>query len=238
MDITTATPTEIDTVLADIYSRRGSALAALDGAKRGIYRALGNRITGSRQRVNVTPADVQSFREQIAADANFSYRHGHYLRAFDQATETLELLAVEEAPLSDEYTRRRWSRFFLVQGGHIHSSMYCSTCNRNGKATPFVWLPELSGQTEAEAVAAHGAVLCTVCYPTAPLAWTDFYERDGERKAAEYCSGSGTTDWKDGTVRTGYYSGNGGYCAHCGGWAGTTSRTSKTIRKHKPAAQA
>ncbi len=35
MIITTATPVEIDTVLADIYSRRGAALASLEGAKRG-----------------------------------------------------------------------------------------------------------------------------------------------------------------------------------------------------------
>src|SRR6185369_10664798 len=54
-------------------------------------------------------------------------------------------------------------------GGHIHSSMRCSTCRFD---TEFGWLPTLSGLTEAEAVAAHGAILCTVCYPTAPVEWT------------------------------------------------------------------
>lgn len=235
MNVTAATPVEIDTVLADIYTRRGVARAALEGAKRGIYRALGNRITGSRQRVTVTDADVQTFRARVADDDRFVYREGHYLRAFDQAAETLQLLTAEEEPLQAEHSRRPWSRFFLVVGGHIHSSLHCSTCNRNGKATAFAWLPDLSGLTEEEAVAAQGAILCTTCYPSAPLAWTNFYDQEAERKAALYCSGSGTSDWKDGKVRNGFYSGNGGYCSRCGGWAGTTSRYSSTIRKHKPA---
>lgn len=236
MIITAATPVEIDTILADIYSRRGAALASLEGAKRGILRALGHRLTGTRRRVILADDELQLFRARVADDERFAYRERHNLEAYDQATETLQLLAAEEEPLHDEHGRRPWSRFFLVTGGHIHSSMYCSTCNRNGKATAFSWLPDLSGLTEEEAVAAHGAILCTTCYPSAPLAWTDFYEQEAERKAATYCAGSGTSDWKDGKVRNGFYSGNGGYCAHCGGWAGTTSRYSSTIRKHKPSA--
>lgn len=235
MDITTATPTEIDTLLADLYSRDNAARAVLDRSRREIYRALGNRITNIRVRIVLSDEDLEGFRTRIAEDKNFGYRHGHALKSFDQATETIAALALEEAPLHAEYSRRPWSRFFIVPGGHIHSSMHCSTCNRNGKATQFGWLPDLSGQTEEEAVAAHGAKLCTTCYPLAPVAWTNFYEEEAARKAAEYCSGSGTSGWKDGTVRTGYYSGNGGTCSHCGGWAGTTSRYSKTIRKHKPA---
>lgn len=236
MNITTATPTEIDTALADIYTRRGAAHVALEGARRGIYRVLGNRVTGTRQRINLTAEDLATFRTRIAEDKHFAYRNDHFLTAFDKATATLEALKVEEAPLNAEYARRPWSRFFIVQGGHIHSSMNCSTCNKNGKATQFGWLPELSGQTEAEAVAAHGALLCSSCFPSAPVEWTNFYEKEAERKAAEYCTGSGTRDWKDGKVRTGFMSGNGGYCSHCGGWAGTTSKTNTAIRKHKPAA--
>lgn len=234
MIITATTPVEIDTILADIYSRRGAALAALEGAKRGISRGLGRRITGTQRRVILTDDDLQTFRARVADDAQFAYRESHYLQAYDKTAASLQQLSVEEKPLHDEYTRRPWSRFFLVSGGHIHSSMSCSTCNRNGKATVFSWLPDLSGLTEEEAVAAHGAILCTACYPLAPLAWTDFYDKEAERKAATYCAGSGTTEWKDGKVRNGFISGNGGYCGHCGGWAGTTSRYSRTIRKHKP----
>ena len=47
--------------------------------------------------------------------------------------------------------------------------MNCSTCNRNGKSTSFVWLPEWSGKDETEIVAAAGWRACSVCFPTAPL---------------------------------------------------------------------
>lgn len=77
-----------------------------------------------------------------------------------------------------------WSRFFLVQNanGHIHSSMSCSSCTFT---TQFGWLTDMSGLTEADAVAAHGERLCTVCFPSAPSNWTEgYYERlTAERKA-------------------------------------------------------
>tara|TARA_B100001996_G_C18667665_1_gene595461 strand:+ start:2206 stop:3036 length:831 start_codon:yes stop_codon:yes gene_type:complete len=67
-----------------------------------------------------------------------------------------------------------WSRFFGVAGGHIHSSMDCSTCNRwtykSGQTqTAFVWLTELSGLTQDDAVAKYGATLCSRCFPEAPV---------------------------------------------------------------------
>jgi hypothetical protein len=71
-----------------------------------------------------------------------------------------------------------WSRFFAVPGGHIHSSMNCSTCNRvtnqSGQTfTAFAWLPALSGLTANDAIAAHGHALCSVCFPNAPVSDTN-----------------------------------------------------------------
>lgn len=63
----------------------------------------------------------------------------------------------------------RWSRFFLVHGGHIHSSTWCSSLRIT---TEISWLPELSGETEKEAVDAYGSTLCTKCFPSAPVEWT------------------------------------------------------------------
>jgi hypothetical protein len=60
-----------------------------------------------------------------------------------------------------------WPRFFLVQ--HIHNSMYCSSFR---PTTRVGWLPDVSGLTEAEAVAEHGATLCTKCFPSAPVELT------------------------------------------------------------------
>jgi hypothetical protein len=110
--------------------------------------------------------------------------------------------------------------------------MECSTCNKNGKPTEFGWLPEWSGRSEAEALealvtASNKTILCTVCYPTAPVAWTQVREDD------DTCKGSGTRDYDRATARLGYYTGNAATCDHCGGRI-TVSSTGK-MRKHKTA---
>lgn len=90
----------------------------------------------------------------------------------DRATNVQAAMwAARDAYLAAEADYEGWSRFFLVNAGHIHRSMSCSSCNKGRSATVFSWLPELSGLTEADAVAAHGAHLCTVCFPTAPTEW-------------------------------------------------------------------
>lgn len=73
--------------------------------------------------------------------------------------------------LNEVYQDNRWSRFFLVtsSAGHVHSSMNCHTCKQT---TTYGWLPELSGKSEEEAVAQLGTVLCSVCFPSAPVAHT------------------------------------------------------------------
>ncbi|QAX95579.1 hypothetical protein I5H03_gp067 [Mycobacterium phage Nibb] len=76
-----------------------------------------------------------------------------------------------------------WLRFFIVPGGHIHRSRGCSSLRIT---TRIGWLPELSGETEAEAVAEHGAMLCTKCFPSAPVEWTI-----GKAAPADQCAGSG-----------------------------------------------
>lgn len=63
----------------------------------------------------------------------------------------------------------RWSRFFAVSGGHIHSSTRCSSLR---ETTRIGWLPELAAETEKEAVDAYGSVICTICFPSAPVEWT------------------------------------------------------------------
>ena len=81
----------------------------------------------------------------------------------------LEQLIAQRNELEATYTG--WARFFLVtsSAGHIHSSMSCSTCR---PTTTYGWLPELSDTSEADAVAAHGQTLCSVCFPSAPVEWT------------------------------------------------------------------
>lgn len=100
--------------------------------------------------------------------------------------EAVSLLYSEIRPLEAIFREHRWSRFYLVPAGHIHSSMRCHSCYFD---TQYAWLPELSGDTEEEAVAAEGEILCTFCFPSAPVAWTAGIGRrtqeERDAKAAE-----------------------------------------------------
>ena len=62
----------------------------------------------------------------------------------------------------------RWPRCWLVpnDNGHIHKSRDCTSCH---PTTQWKWLPELSGLSEPELVAEYGALMCSVCYPSAPV---------------------------------------------------------------------
>lgn len=146
----------------------------------------------------------------------------------DDAQRSIDFYIGEIQKLNAVFYRHGWSRFFLVSGGHIHATMDCSTCNNGREPTKFGWLPELSALTEADAVAEHGALLCSACFPSAPTEWTDFYERKAAERKAAQCSGSGTWDYPSGTRRR-YVP-----CDHCGEMVSITS-TGK-LRAHKPPA--
>lgn len=152
-----------------------------------------------------------------------------YRDAADEVASALEILDGLRAEFD---AAGGWSRYYLVEntGGHIHRSTKCSTCR---PTTKFSWLLDMSGETEEAAVAAHGALLCSVCFPTAPVEWTNHWEIEAARKASEYCSGSGTSNWsRVPDTRRVYPSGT---CGECGKVTAPTSKYSGTIRKHKPA---
>ena len=131
----------------------------------------------------------------------------------------------EAARQMDKDLYEGWNRFFLVQ--HIHSSQHCSSFRPTTKVG---WLPDVSGLTEAEAVKAHGATLCTICFPSAPTELTT------QQDDPSLCAGSGQL--LDSTKLTGrenaYYSPT-GTCRVCGQVVTLTSRNSGKIRKHKVA---
>lgn len=91
------------------------------------------------------------------------------------------------AKLDGEFDRRGgWTRFLLCTNadGHIHRDRSCGSIHYT---TLLARLPELSGLTEADAVRAHGTVLCSHCYRSAPVEWTVGNPKPA--KAGE-CSGS------------------------------------------------
>lgn len=128
-----------------------------------------------------------------------------------------------EAVALDQELYTGWTRFFLVQ--HIHNTQHCQSFR---PTTRVGWLPSVSGLTEAEAVAEHGATLCTICFPTAPVALTTKPVDENQ------CPGTGrmyNADKLTGRERA-YYSPT-GTCPECGEVVGLTARNSVKIRKHK-----
>lgn len=116
-----------------------------------------------------------------------------------------------------------WSRFFLVK--HIHNTHHCSSFR---PTTRVGWLPDVSGLTEAEAVAAHGETLCTICFPTAPV------ELTVKPVDESICEGSGRMyDPAKLTGREKAYYSPSGTCGTCGTRQSLAARGSLKIRKHK-----
>jgi hypothetical protein len=235
MNITTATPAAIDAELARLYLAEAKAEQRVASALVTLRRALDQRENRSGRRPFwpiSAPDTIDTARARAAAGDTapslYSYRpFAELVDTYDTAVAGADAIEAEAAPLNAEFARRGgWSRFFVVQNnnGHIHSSMSCQTCNRNGARTEFGWNPELSGLSEAEAVAKLGPSLCTVCFPTAPVEWTE------GKPGKPACDGSGNAP-VSGTVV--YYARS--MYAEC---AGCSERHPVTgagvIRKHPP----
>jgi hypothetical protein len=230
---------QVDTELAELHGRLAQVNAALDSNKLSLAYAVGIQptyVTRTRREVKETAAELAAMLASKLADGKvkpWDERNAREMLAKREALcgERAAILRAME-PLNAEFAAKPWSRFFLVTssaGGHIHSSMNCSTCRLR---TSFGWLPELSGLSEKDAVEAHGTILCSVCFPTAPVEWTV-----GNAPAKPRCPGTGTTDYDKATYRRTGYSGNGyAVCDHC-----KTSQTvtkSMVLRAHAPKVEA
>jgi hypothetical protein len=165
---------EVDTKLAEIMSAQDKQAQAISYAKRGLQNACSFRDRFRDEEPTLAEVITVASEKVAAPDAAdwFKNKVSAYLQEIADAQYQIRVLRDEAAPLNAEFYAEQWSRFFLVNNnnGHIHSSMSCSTCFFD---TSFGWLPELSGLTEKDAVEAYGAILCSICYPSAPVEWTN-----------------------------------------------------------------
>lgn len=141
MDITTATPAQIDEALAEILGRRSGHAARVEQ-----YDALAVKAEAKGNAALATDYRDEADRyEAKAADCD-----------------------AQAAPFDAEYERRGgWTRAYFVQGGHVHRSTRCFTLQ---VGTRVGWLTEVSGMTQEEIVDLAGERACTFCYPDAPVA--------------------------------------------------------------------
>lgn len=196
VNLADASPVEIDTELARIHGDilRVTAQHAyivdhvLSHAGLRHYRGNGRYdVTGTfRDGVARLNAYLETYAAWVASNYNEAFRVKPLSNfACTPDAEELARLVEEESDLTAkryelwaeanqleaEYRRRPWSRYHLVtsSAGHIHSSTHCQTCRIT---TEYGWLPDMSGQSEAEAMATLGPnaeALCTVCFPSAPV---------------------------------------------------------------------
>jgi hypothetical protein len=171
---------------------------------------LANALVGGGP-VRLTSWEVPEVRELL-----------HEVNAQDAA---MEANRAEANLLERVHDEHGWSRFFLVlnNNGHIHYDQSNYRCSRT-PTTQHGWNPALSGATEEEAVAELGPLLCTVCFPSAPVEWTI-----GKPKT-DRCAGSGAYVRYTGPRRRTVYV----ECPEC---HETVTRTpSGLVRAHKPKA--
>ena len=186
-----STPRDVDQALAALWSQAAKVRDSWKAAASSAHSMIGERaryVTRTRCEWPSTDTEaIERLTAGIAAVEAWYAETGSYIgapgpvasynvssgqRILGKRTEsraTLDTLESQIDALEEIYRARRWSRFFLVtsSSGHVHSTMNCSTCRWS---TTFGWLPELSGKSEAEAVAQLGSVLCSVCFPSAPVA--------------------------------------------------------------------
>jgi len=134
------------------------------------------------QKIRFIETTVDTLEPQLSEWGQLQFNDA--VKRLKEKFEKRKAVAEERRPLEAIYQQHGWSRFFLVTNtnGHIHKTMQCHTCFED---TNFKWLPRLSGLTESDAVQQEGEILCTVCFPTAPVNWTQgVARRDLEARAA------------------------------------------------------
>lgn len=208
----------VDERLAELHGASDVLSRDYDQAEDNVRRTAGQDRDWQTKRWSGTLADAL----KATPEGYKAEQHRDAVAALNRILAKMQHVQVEIRELNEVWEEERWSRFFLVRGGHIHSGFACHTLR---PTTDIGWLPDLSGLTEADAVAAHGCILCTHCFPSAPVEWTRF--KHGEKDPSEYCPGSGGAPVPSEKRRMRYAE-----CPECGNFPALT--TYGLLRKHKP----
>lgn len=228
-NLSAQTPREIDEQLAALDRAYGLLEHAHTGALSFLHslddqrmRYVGN--TKTREWPKSDQETVDSLQAKLAADrmAHETARVREYFAKIEKLQGEMDANRAACAPFNAEYDARPWQRFFQVEGGHIHSGIWCAGGSIRS-STRRGWCPQLSDKDEAAAVAELGPLLCTKCFPSAPVEWTRGLDKPVDPNA---CTGQGKY-----ANKIVWYASPRGECPECGGTVGVTSLGK--VRKHK-----
>lgn len=170
---------EVDTALAAFWDAENALNQPLVWAIDALYREAGVDEVGKKYRYYDKPKPQATFKQVLLAlewtagapraDREWDARSaGQALGKYREARAKMDEMLAAQEEFNNEYADCGWTRAFLVlnTGGHVHKDRHCSTCY---PTTSYGWLPQLSGSSENEIVAASGSDACTICYPSAPV---------------------------------------------------------------------
>jgi hypothetical protein len=166
MDLTTATPIEIDTDLVKAYRRIAD-------------------LTSQQHRINATVSridEVEPGSYQSMLPGNSAEIRAKLVGEIEALQERIQkILQSDVYPREAQYRDRRWTRYYLVDNtnGHVHKDQDCTTCF---PTTQYVWLFEQSGLSAKDLVDLAGKQACTTCFPWAPV---DVLKRKSRLEAPE-----------------------------------------------------
>lgn len=205
------TPMDVDAKLENLYVKIYKNDNYRNYYVKNIHKLIGDKEHRFNGYKYSDDEALSLLKEKInSGDPRLGYVGERSISSLERIDSENSSLKTEAKKLEKVHRQHGWNRFFVVDRGHIHNNMNCSTCNKNNKMTKFGWLPDLSGKTEKEAVEQHGAKLCTVCFPSAPSEYTNYYELLEKKKEDNKCPGSNTVDYVEGTKKGKY-----GECSYC-----------------------
>jgi hypothetical protein len=150
MNITTASPAEIDTEIHRLDVERIRVGMRFVSLKRDLSEAENQALGfGANRRVR----SVAELRAEISELGREALRLGDQLE-----------------PLHQQWIARGgWTRWYLVPDGHLHYDISGERCSRI-PTTDHYWMTEHSGRSAAEMIELAGDRVCTTCFPDAPVA--------------------------------------------------------------------
>lgn len=166
---------EADRILNELMFATAKAERNLGWAQDSLRRLVDRETGWGRARAwGKTYAQALAEVTELAADTSEDNRW-KARRAQEELNDLAEaqaaLAAAEEAEATQAAlwtAHGMWPRYSIVPGGHIHTNG--RACHTLRPTTDVRWAHPVSGDTVADAIEVYGDVLCTHCFPEAPVA--------------------------------------------------------------------